>query len=117
MELTRELTIENLEGGAVLERLEFELSEVLKDCADVNKEAESVREINCKIKIKPDSSRTVLLIGIETGNKLGKRHPVLAKAFLDEATGAAYEPTAKDTGLPFPQDDHGNMKVIGGSQK
>lgn len=69
MELTRELKIEDLESGAVIERLEHELKEVLKDCADINKVPDSVREISCKIKIKPDQTRTVLLIGIETGTK------------------------------------------------
>ncbi len=46
MDLTRELTIADLEGGAVIERLEHELSEVILDCFDINKVPDSVREIS-----------------------------------------------------------------------
>ena len=116
MELTRELTIATLENGAIIERLEAELKDVLQDCANVNKDPESVREINLKIKVKPDNSRTLLLIGIETSTKLGKRYPVIAKAFLDEDTGTAIEPTMKQKEL-FTEDEQPiqrPIRVIGG---
>ena len=115
MELNRALTIEDLEDGAILERLEHELVEVLKDCADVNKVPDSIREINLKVRIKPDFNRCVLTIGIETGSKLGKRHPILAKAFLDENTGQAFEPKAKEIDM-FPE-NQGNVTVIGSIKK
>lgn len=79
MESTRESTIEDLEGGAILERLEYQLQEVVADCFDVNKVPDSAREISCKIKIKPDQRRSVLAITIDTGNKRGKRHPSRAR--------------------------------------
>lgn len=114
MELNRELTIEDVEDGAIMERLAHELIEVLKDCADVNKVADSVREINLKLRIKPDLNRCVLTIGIETGSKLGKRHPILAKAFLDES-GQAFEPKTKEVDL-FPE-HQSNVTLIGGIKK
>jgi hypothetical protein len=113
MELTRELTVADIEGGAVLERLEIGLQEVLKDCADVNKIPDSVREVSCKIKIKPDVERMVLMIGIETDTKLGKQYPVIAKAFLDESTGKVFEYAAKQQDMFEP----GKMTVIGGSRE
>ena len=117
MELHRPLTIETMEGGAILERLEHELKEVLVDCCDINKVADSVREIALKIKIKPDAQRITLDIGFETSNKLGKRHPVLLRAFLDDETQTASELTAKEGSLPFPKDEQGKMTVIGGNKQ
>lgn len=114
MELSKRLTIQDLEQGAVLERMEHELMEVLEDCADINKVADSVREITCKIKIKPDMNRCVLTIGIETGTKMGKRHPVLTKAFMDD-TGQAFEPRAKQVDLFSGEQD--NITVIGGGKR
>lgn len=63
MELTRELTIEDLEGAAVLERLEYELQEVIADCFDVNKIPNSPREISCKIKNMIDLDKVIEIIG------------------------------------------------------
>jgi len=117
MRLEQELSIVDVEGGAIIERMEHELQEVLKDCADVNKEAESVREIVCKIKIKPDINRCVLLIGIETSAKLGKRHPIIARAWLDEETGQAFEPTVREGNLFPDEDKKPEITIIGGSRK
>lgn len=115
MELTRELTIEDLEGGAILERLEYELQEVIADCFDVNKVPDSAREISCKIKVKPNLNRSVLEITIDTGNKLGKRHPIQGKALMDTYSKTALEPTAKEDDM-FDQNGKPNISVIGGHQ-
>lgn len=112
MELTRELTIEDLEGGAILERLEYELQEVIADCFDVNKVPDSPREISCKIKIKPDHHRSVIEITADIGNKLGKRHPIKGKALMDSHYKTAFEPTAKEDDM-FDQDGKPNISVIG----
>ena len=116
MELTRELKIADLEGGAIIERLDHELEEVISDCFDVNKVPDSVREVSCKIKIKPDTNRIVLMIGIETGNKLGKRHPIVSKALLDEAQGKAFEPTAKEQDM-FDGEGKPAMSIVGGKSE
>ena len=118
LELTRELTIEEFEGGAIIERLQHELDEVIKDCCDTNKVPDSVREVNFKMKIRPDARRMMLDIGFETSSKLGKRHPVISRAFLDESEGTASELTAKEGDL-FPDQEQNEPKitVIGGSRK
>ena len=113
MELTRGLTIEDFEGGAILERLEHELQEVIADCFDVNKVPGSAREISCKIKIKPDHNRSLLEITIETGNKLGKRHTIQSKAFMDAQSKTALELTAKEDDM-FDVSGKPNISVIGG---
>jgi hypothetical protein len=124
MELTRALTVSTLEGGAVIERLEAALKEVLNDCGDINKLPDSVREIACKIKIKPDETRTILMIGIDVNTKLGQRYPVMARAFFDEDTCEAIEPTGKQGGL-FEEHDKEQVKknlpermtIVGGSRE
>lgn len=113
MDLTRELTIADLGGGAVLERLEFELKEVLDDCFDVNKVADSPREISLKLKIKPDQYRYSIEITVQTGNKLGQRHPIERRAFMDDATRTVLEPTTKETEQEM-FDHNGNIAIIGG---
>lgn len=121
MELTKELKISTLEGGAVIERLDEALKEVLTDCGDINKLPDSAREITCKIKVKPDEYRSFLKITIDVNTKLGLRHPVNAKAFFDEDTCEALEPTGKQQELPFeiPKDDNKQerMTIVGGSRK
>lgn len=124
MELTRRLTVSTLEGGAVIERLEEALKEILTDCGDINKLPDSVREITCRIKVKPDETRTILMIGIDVNTKLGQSYPVMAKAFFDEETCEAIEPTGKQGGL-FEEYDKEQAKenlpekitIIGGSQE
>lgn len=113
MQLTRELTIEDIEGGAIIERMEHELNEVIADCFDINKVADSVREISCKIKIKPDNNRGWIEIAIETGNKFGKRHPIKSKAFMDTSSKKALEITAKEDDM-FNDSGKPNISVIGG---
>jgi hypothetical protein len=123
MELTRELTISTMEGGAVIERLELALKDVLSDCADINKLPDGVREINCKIKVKPDDNRMVLAVGVEINTKLGPRYPIISTAWLDEDNGTAIEPTGKQQELPLTmpsakqEQELERMTVIGGSQK
>lgn len=115
MDLTRELTISDLGGGAVLERLEVELQEVIKDCFNVNKVADSSREISCKLKIKPDKYRSIIEITIQTGNKLGQRHPIEGLAFMDSDSKTVLEPKIKETESDlFDQDGKSNIAIIGG---
>ena len=113
MDLTRELTIADLGGGAILERLEFELKEVIDDCFNVNKVADSAREISCKLKIKPDKYRSFMEITIQTGNKLGQRHPIEGKAFMDDETKTVLEPKVKESEQDM-FDNSGNIAIIGG---
>lgn len=118
MELTRELTISTLEGGAVIERLEEALKEILADCGDINKLPSSVREIDCKIKIKPDDDRVVLDIGVEVNTKLGKPYPIKSIAFFNDDTCRAAEATGKQQELPLemPEKNSERMTVIGGNK-
>ena len=122
MELTRDLTISTMEGGAVIERLELALKEVLADCADINKLPDGCREISCKIRVKPDGSRVVLALSVDINTKLGPRYPIGAMAWLNEDSGTAIEPTGKQQELPLEMpaskqvDESERMTIIGGAR-
>lgn len=47
----------NLCNGAVIERFDYILAEVLENVKDPNTDPDATREINIKIKIKPDLDR------------------------------------------------------------
>jgi len=122
VELTRELDITTMDGGSIIERLNLALSEVIKDCADVNKVPDSVREISCKIKVKPDESRLVVAIGAEVNTKLGTRFPIITKAWMDSDEGTAVELNEKQRELPLTfkddssQPEQSKITVIGGTK-
>jgi len=122
MELPNELDIVTMDGGALIERLNFAMSEVLKDCADVNKVPDSVREIVCKIKVKPDESRIVIAIGADVNTKLGTRFPILTKAWMDNEEGRAVELNEKQRELPLtfkddsPQQEPSTITVFNGTK-
>lgn len=117
MELNDRLTIQSLEGGAVIERLEKALQEIMADIGDPNKRPTATRTIDCKIKITPDKDRTILLFDIDVTPKFAGGFSVKSKAFFDEDSCTAVEITPKkqepELPLQFPKDS--KIKVVGGS--
>jgi hypothetical protein len=61
------INLVTLAGGAAVERFDRELSRVLNNIADVNTDAEQVREITLKIKFKPTAEREHGLIAVRVG--------------------------------------------------
>lgn len=49
----------SLYGGAVIEALDYELSNAIRNIKDPNTEAEKVRTINLVVKIKPNKERNL----------------------------------------------------------
>jgi len=64
------VTLETLEGGAVLERFNLALQEVLDNINNPNTEWNVAREIKLKFTIKPNESREVCTVKISSDNKL-----------------------------------------------
>ncbi len=54
MELTRELKIETLGGGAVMEKLEIELEKVIANIKDINVDKTKSNKIGLQIEFKPN---------------------------------------------------------------
>lgn len=66
----KELTLENLNGGAVKELFEEELKKVLVNINDINVEADFAREILIKVKIKPSKDRRAAITSVQAMSKL-----------------------------------------------
>ena len=108
MDLTRKVKIETLADGAVSERLQLEMDEVIRNCLDINKKSDFVREVNLKIKVKPNPERTSAAVEIGTGSKLAPLEAMPAQFLFDQDAKEAHEVTARQGELPF---DHGNGKI------
>jgi hypothetical protein len=64
-----ELKIESILDGGVLEMLNHTLGQVFENIIDVNTD-DTPREVNLKLKIKPDDSRSLVEIGVTVTPKL-----------------------------------------------
>ncbi len=93
MEVTRDLKIETLGDGAVLEKLNYELQRAVENIMDINMEPGAVREVSLKIKIKPSLDSKQAAVSIQTDAKLASLIP---------------HPTA----LFFTRDDAGKPKAL-----
>ena len=65
------VTLYSLAGGAAAEHFDEELSRVVSNILDPNTDAEAVREINLKIKIKPGNDRRIGAVSIQVTSKTG----------------------------------------------
>jgi hypothetical protein len=65
------VTLYNLVGGAVAEHFDEELARVVANILDPNTDAEAVREINVKLKIKPGNDRRIGAVSIQVTSKTG----------------------------------------------
>jgi hypothetical protein len=81
------VTLHNLAGGAAAELFGVELERVVADILDVNTEAEAVREITVKVKIKPDENRNFAQVAVTVASKLGTPRGVGTMIFLGKQAG------------------------------
>lgn len=86
MELTKGVRVESLAGGAVIEKLNYELEKVVENIMDINMDPNAVREITLKIKVKPNGDQSQGAVIIQTNSKLASLAPYPAHLFftLDE---------------------------------
>jgi hypothetical protein len=70
-----ELTLDNLNGGAVADLFDEELEIVKADIGDINKVADGERSITIKISFKPTKDRSSVAVNVLTDSKLAKREP------------------------------------------
>jgi hypothetical protein len=75
------VSLENLGGGAgkdtsaAIELFNAEFQRVLDNIADENTKPTAAREVNLKIKIKPDEDRELCKVEIHANSKLAPVHP------------------------------------------
>jgi len=65
------VVLSTLAGGAAVELFDEELAKVVANVLDLNTEAETVREINLKVKIAPDDSRRMAAVTVQVTSKTG----------------------------------------------
>ena len=59
------VSLANLCNGAVIERFDHVLAEILENVKDPNTDSDVVREINIKVKIKPDLDRDSVVFAFQ----------------------------------------------------
>jgi len=80
-----QISLSNLKDGAAIEIFDYELQKVLKNILDPNTNAEAVREITLKVKIKPDKNRDFGPVSIQGISKLAPAEPIVTQAFFGRA--------------------------------
>jgi hypothetical protein len=82
MDYNETLSIENICGGAVSERFERELHEVLKNISDPNTDAEQKRTITLEFQFKPFPDRSGAQVLFSCKGKLAAAEGVAGSVFF-----------------------------------
>lgn len=81
------VSLATLNDGAAVEAFDEELKKVCADIADFDKKPDGMREINLKVKIKPNHAREKSEVQIECSSKLGARNPQSTTIWLGKVDG------------------------------
>ncbi|MGV0961780.1 MAG: hypothetical protein ACOYB1_18300 [Limnohabitans sp.] len=72
-----EMSLANLDGGALEERFQYELKKVIKNIQDPNTDAEAKRTISISISLQPfKGNRDICGYMVSCSSKLGKDSPL-----------------------------------------
>jgi hypothetical protein len=85
--LEEPLTLVSLKGGALVELFDRALEQVLKNIADPNTDAESVRKIKMEVAFKADEERTRCAVILKCTPVLAGIKPVGTIAYLGRIKG------------------------------
>jgi len=86
----KKISIASLDGGAVIERADYQLQRAIEDIQDPNTAAETVREVVIKLRLKPSVDRTDAIVSIQTSAKLAAMKPRDVQVNLSGATAAEF---------------------------
>jgi hypothetical protein len=81
------VTLTNLADGAAVELFQEALSSVLRNIAEPNTDAKTVREISLKVRIKPNEERQVGDVLLSTAVKLASLKGVHALVYIGRHAG------------------------------
>lgn len=76
------VSLETLARGAAVERFREELERVADNVLDPNTSATQAREITLKVKIKPNASRSMLAVEVQTATKLANAEGVGTSIYI-----------------------------------
>jgi hypothetical protein len=105
-------SLKNLGNGAVIERFDRELSEVLENVLDLNTDAKIKRHILLKVVITPDEDRDFGIIEVQTSTKLAPMSSLGLKMHIGKGKDGAVEgyeavtPTSKQMDLDFSEESN-----------
>jgi hypothetical protein len=88
------LTLATMYDGAAIEAVDHELQNVVNNIIDVNTEAERIREVTLKIKIKPNKERNLGSVTFQATSKLAPCEALETSILIDRdkaGRGVAYE--------------------------
>jgi len=81
------VTLTNLADGAAVELFQEALSSVLRNISDPNTDAEAVREITLKVKIKANEERQVGAVSVSAAAKLASLKGVNTLVYIGKHAG------------------------------
>jgi hypothetical protein len=111
------ITLATIRGGAVEERFQVVLDEVLRNIEDPNTDAKTVREISIKILIKPDETRMMGAVAIKVGSKVAGIRSLGTAFFFGRADGApvAMENNPEQSGF-FDEPGVATLRAVPGTE-
>lgn len=78
------LTLETLQEGALVERFNLALEQVLKNIANPNTKAREKRKITIEVTFDPGEDRDDINIVTKVGTKLTQLRPVESRGYIEE---------------------------------
>jgi len=99
----REVSIETLQGGAILERINHEMQKVYRNISDINTDPKASRELTLKIKFVPTEDRHSAGISVSCSSKLVSGETLKARIYFEE--GSAFEPKEPVAGSIFDEEE------------
>lgn len=109
------LKLETLNGGGVLEAIEVAVQQVLDNIADPNTDAKKAREVNVKIKFKPNEQRNMGEVEATVSCKLQPQAAQVVSIIIDQdAKGKAHAAEANPGIHPDQHELPGNITPMRG---
>ena len=108
------VTLETLQGGAVVDLFNAEYEKMLSNISDENTSPTAVRSITIKIDVKPSKTRREAAVAISASSRLAPMKPAETAVFFDiddDGRLAAYEDNPEQIPLDFKS---GTANAIGG---
>lgn len=98
---TEIVSLASISGGAVVERFDLALQEVLNNIIDPNTDAKKARTITLKFTVKPDEDREVCTVGISSETKLAPISQLNTHIFvgMDKGKGVACERSTRQADM------------------
>lgn len=98
----KEVSLETIQNGAVIDMFNEELQKVMQNIADANTKPDAVRSITITVSIKPDKTRRSAATAIECKSRICPVKPSDGVIFLSEA---------KDGSLEAYEDDYKQLEL------